>query len=181
MPPISTGKPILAKLENDDRISDDCLKSIHYTIDEGLNMKWWAIKLFDSWGHFPSGFMEGTGTLTAISGLKYFESGRGVPFGLYMFGRLFRGTLTAISGLKYFESGRGVPFGLYMFGRLFRVVPVYLITIAFNILFAYLGSGPAYKYYYSEQIINCDRNLWKNLIFIITESVMCIIDLVYIG
>ncbi|CAG2160701.1 unnamed protein product [Oppiella nova] len=30
------------------------------------------------------------------------------------------GTLTAISGLKYFESGRGVPFGLYMFGRLFR-------------------------------------------------------------
>ncbi|CAG2160703.1 unnamed protein product [Oppiella nova] len=53
-------EPILAKLENDDRISDDCLKSIHYTIDEGLNMKWWAIKLFDSWGHFPSGFMEGT-------------------------------------------------------------------------------------------------------------------------
>jgi len=37
-------EPILAKLENDDRISDDCLKSIHYTIDEGLNMKWWAIK-----------------------------------------------------------------------------------------------------------------------------------------
>ncbi|CAG2178825.1 unnamed protein product [Oppiella nova] len=53
-------EPILAKLENDDRISDDCLKSIHYTIDEGLKMKWWAIKLFDSWGHFPSGFMEGT-------------------------------------------------------------------------------------------------------------------------
>ncbi|CAG2114033.1 unnamed protein product, partial [Medioppia subpectinata] len=76
------------------------------------------------------------------------------------------GTLAAISGLKYFESRHKVPFSLYIISRAVRVVPVLLITIAFNILFVYLGSGPTFKYYYDDQIANCDRALWQNLLFI---------------
>ncbi|XP_054166935.1 uncharacterized protein LOC128964370 [Oppia nitens] len=76
------------------------------------------------------------------------------------------GTLTVISGLKYFENQRRVPFSLYLIARYIRLTPVLWVTISFNILFAFLGTGPTYKDYYSQQIDNCDQRLWKQFLLI---------------
>ena len=92
-----------------------------------------------------------------ISGLKYFESRRGVPFKLYFISRYIRWEF-----LMPFPS---FPHLIWLWLH-FRVVPVQLVSIGMTVLLALLGSGPAFKYYYNKQIRNCDENMWKNLLFI---------------
>jgi len=46
-----------------------------------------------------------------------------------------------------------------------------MVTISVTVLAQLIGNGPAFKLTFNEQVDNCDKKLWRNLLYISNNDI----------